>query len=71
MTKHRSGIMVHCPNPKCNYTWRYVGCFSFYATCPSYRRNVKIYENKVESIQPTQNHNLKPTEAVATKRNDE
>ena len=65
MTKHHTGIIIHCLNPKCNYAWRYAGRFSFYATCPSCRRNVKISENKVEPMPPTQNHCFKPTEAMA------
>jgi hypothetical protein len=43
-----------CANLICDYTWRYAGRFSFYATCPSCRRNVKISENKVEPLQYVQ-----------------
>jgi hypothetical protein len=42
------GVWIHCPNPACDYVWRYSGRFFLYATCPSCRRNVKISENKVE-----------------------
>lgn len=64
LTKH-SGIMVRCPNLKCGYEWRYLGRFSFYATCPSCRRNVKISENKVKPLPPTKSRYLKSTEAAA------
>jgi hypothetical protein len=43
-----SGTWIRCPNPICDYIWRYAGRFFLYATCPSCRRNVKISENKVE-----------------------
>lgn len=43
------GTVIHCPNSSCDYTWRYLGRFSFYATCPSCRRNIKIAENKLKS----------------------
>ena len=43
------GTVIHCPNSNCEYTWRYSGRFSFYATCPSCRRNIKIAENKEKS----------------------
>jgi hypothetical protein len=52
--KDSEGVMVHCPNPACDYTWRYVGRFSFYATCPSCRRNIKIQENKVTPLSSVQ-----------------
>jgi hypothetical protein len=42
------GTVIHCPNSSCDYTWRYLGRFSFYATCPSCRKNIKIAENKKE-----------------------
>jgi hypothetical protein len=42
------GTVIHCPNSSCDYTWRYLGSFSFYVTCPSCRRNIKIAENKKE-----------------------
>jgi hypothetical protein len=45
------GVLVHCPNVDCNYTWRYAGRFILYATCPSCRRSVKISENRIESLQ--------------------
>ena len=48
------GILVRCPNPNCEYTWRYLGRFFYYATCPSCRKNVKIQDNKVESLQSTE-----------------
>ena len=37
-TKDYDDMVLHCHNPRCNYTWRYLGRFSFYATCPSCRR---------------------------------
>jgi len=36
----REGILIHCPKSYCNYSWRYLGKFAFYATCPSCRRNI-------------------------------
>jgi hypothetical protein len=46
-----NGVLVHCPNLDCNYTWRYAGRFVLYATCPSCRRSIKISKNKIESPQ--------------------
>ena len=46
--KVSQGTVIHCPNSSCDYTWRYLGRFSFYATCPSCRKNIKIAENKKE-----------------------
>jgi hypothetical protein len=45
--KVSQGTVIHCPNSSCDYTWRYLGRFSFYATCPSCRRNIKIAENQI------------------------
>ncbi len=42
------GTVIHCPNSNCDYTWRYSGRLSFYATCPSCRRNIKIAENQIK-----------------------
>ena len=47
-TKNSGGTIIRCPNSYCDYTWRYLGKFAFYATCPSCRRNIKIAENKKE-----------------------
>ena len=47
------GILIICPNPECKYTWKYGGSL-LYATCPSCRRNVKVIENKLESLQSTE-----------------
>jgi Zn ribbon nucleic-acid-binding protein len=49
--QNSKGILIHCPNSECNYAWRYSGRFILYATCPSCKRNVKILENKIESLQ--------------------
>jgi len=46
-----NGVLVHCPNLDCNYTWLYAGRFILYATCPSCRRSIKISKNKIESPQ--------------------
>ena len=46
--KESQGTVIHCPNSNCDYTWRYSGRLSFYATCPSCRKNVKIAENKIK-----------------------
>ena len=57
ITKNESklkGILIQCPNSKCAYTWMYSGRFYYYATCPSCRRNVKIQDNKIESLQSVQ-----------------
>ena len=45
-TKNSGGTIIRCPNSYCDYTWRYLGKFAFYATCPSCRKNIKIPENK-------------------------
>ncbi|CAN5161030.1 hypothetical protein BH18THE2_BH18THE2_23330 [soil metagenome] len=63
--KDYDGFILHCPNPRCDYTWRYLGRFSFYATCPSCRRNIKISENKIESLQPARTCSPKSTEPQA------
>ena len=49
--KVSQGTVIHCPNSSWDYTWRYLGRFSFYATCPSCRRNIKIAENKKAQLQ--------------------
>jgi hypothetical protein len=56
MTKSNDsqGTVIHCPNTSCDYTWRYSGRLSFYATCPSCRRNIKIAENKKQQLQSVQ-----------------
>lgn len=46
--KESQRTVIHCPNSNCDYTWRYSGRLSFYATCPSCRRNIKIAENKIK-----------------------
>jgi hypothetical protein len=51
MNTEEKGLFLRCPNPNCQYTWSYHGRFIFYATCPACRRNVKIPENKMESLQ--------------------
>jgi len=58
------GSWIHCPNPSCEYTWRYLGRFFLYATCPSCRRNVKIEENKIESARSAQVGSQGQTTAV-------
>jgi hypothetical protein len=45
------GVLVRCPNPSCNYEWKYTGHFFIYATCPSCRHNIKIAENRIEALQ--------------------
>jgi hypothetical protein len=47
----RQGILIKCPNHGCQYSWRYSGRLVVYATCPSCRRNVKVSQNKVETLQ--------------------
>ena len=46
-------VEIRCPNTSCLYEWKYRGRFRFYATCPSCRRNVKISENKIGTLQPS------------------
>ena len=51
--KNFEGTVIRYPNSNYNYTWRCLGKFIPYATCPSSRRNVKIAENKIEAqLQP-------------------
>jgi hypothetical protein len=59
------GILINCPNPKCKYRWKYGGSL-LYATCPSCRRNVKILENKMESLQSAQVGSQVQTTTVAS-----
>ena len=65
---------MHCSNNRCNYRWRYKGQSMFYASCPYCRRNVKISENKAESLQsaqvgsPVQTTTVAP---IATLKEDE
>jgi hypothetical protein len=40
-------VYLQCPYLDCRYKWYYAGRFSFYATCPSCHRNVKISKNKI------------------------
>ena len=57
-------LLLQCPNPECKYRWIYGGKFFLYATCPSCRRNVKILENKISSLQPDQVE--RPAQAAMT-----
>jgi len=59
------GILINCPNPKCKYKWKYGGSL-LYATCPSCRRNVKILENKIESLQSAKVRGQVQTTTVET-----
>lgn len=45
------GVLVHCTNKECRYKWLYKGRSIFYASCPCCRRNIRITDNKVESLQ--------------------
>ena len=65
-----AGVVLHCPNSKCNYQWRYFGRFSFYATCPSCRRNIKIQENKVTPLPSVQVRGQRQIAAVRTSGDD-
>jgi hypothetical protein len=44
----KKGHLLKCPRSGCGYTWMCTGRFLLYATCPSCRRNVRIFENKIE-----------------------
>jgi hypothetical protein len=46
-------VKMRCPNRNCEYEWDYGGRFDIYATCPSCRRNVRISENRIETLQPS------------------
>jgi hypothetical protein len=46
----KPGILIKCPHPECEYSWRYSGRLVVYATCPSCRRNIKVAQNKVETL---------------------
>jgi hypothetical protein len=62
MTEKHKGILIKCPKPECEYSWWYSGRLVVYATCPSCRRNIKVSENKIETLpsqrgyQPTVYH---------------
>jgi hypothetical protein len=58
------GVPLRCSNTKCGYEWQYTGRFFIYATCPSCRRNVKIAENKVETLQSVQVRGHRQTAAA-------
>jgi hypothetical protein len=45
------GVLIDCTNRECRYKWVYKGRSAFYASCPCCRRNIKISENKVKSLQ--------------------
>jgi len=64
------GVALHCPNSACNYQWRYFGRFYMYATCPSCRRNVKIQENKVDSLPSVQVRGRRQIAAIRTSGDD-
>jgi len=51
MTINRRDISIKCPNPECGYPWYYSGKSVIYATCPSCLRNIKVLENKIETLQ--------------------
>ena len=51
MTEKHKGILIKCPNRECEYSWRYSGRSVVYATCPSCRRNIKVSQNKIETLQ--------------------
>jgi hypothetical protein len=48
----KQGMLIKCPHPDCEYLWRYSGRSVVYATCPSCRRNIKVSENKIKTLQP-------------------
>jgi hypothetical protein len=50
MNDKRKGTLIKCPNRDCEYSWWYSGRLVLYATCPSCRRNIKVSENKVETL---------------------
>jgi hypothetical protein len=72
--KGKGGIYVHCGNNRSNYRRPYQGQGTFYASCPYCRREVKISENKAESLQsaqvdrPVQTTTVAP---IATLKEDE
>jgi hypothetical protein len=66
MRDKRNGILIKCPNHECEYSWRYSGRLIVYATCPSCRKNIKVSENKVETLQPVQ---VDPLAQTATAEN--
>lgn len=51
--KLKEPVKIRCPNQNCQYLWDYRGRFSYYATCPSCRRNVKILDNKIVTLKPS------------------
>jgi hypothetical protein len=50
MNDKRKGILIKCPNRECEYKWWYKGSLVVYATCPSCRRNIKVLQNKIETL---------------------